>query len=182
MAPTHCHGWLRRPPSSGFQLSSSAPSLRSSLGLAAEACMNLEAQGLRRKMKWQSGKGGSTRCGGVVIKHSPTFCIQGFLGNRSTICTSLNSSKQRGGPLPGLSRNYSPYRPFIATICYCPPNIRRLLRHLLWLSNYYCTSITLVFSPGFVFFKISSCGLGTASALRLGSSLHWGLFSIDCYF
>ena len=127
--------------------------------------MNLEVRRMRRKMKRQSGKGGSTGCGGTVIKHSPTFHIRGFLGNRSMICASLHSSKQRGGPLPRLSRNRSPYRPFIAVSCYCLPNIRRLLFHLLWLSNYYCTAITPVFSPQLDFFDISACGSRTGCLL-----------------
>ena len=35
---------------------------------------------------------------------------------------------------------------FISAICYGSPNIRRLLRQPLRLSNYYCTAITPVFS------------------------------------
>ena len=153
----------------GFLLPSLAPSLRSSLGLAAEARVDVtwEVLGLRRKTKWQSGKGGSACCSGTIIKHEPpTLRIQGFVGNRSMICASPNSPQQCGGPSPGLSRNYSMYRPFIAAICYCSSNIRRLLRHLLCLSNYYyCTAITPVFSPRFVFSKISTCGSGTVSSI-----------------
>ena len=39
----------------------------------AHADVDLEMRGLRRKMKWQKGKGRSAGCGGAVIKHSPTF-------------------------------------------------------------------------------------------------------------
>ena len=65
----------QRPPSSGYQLPSSVSSLISALGLTAEARVNVnrEARGLRRKMKWRSGKGESARCGGEVIKHPPHF-------------------------------------------------------------------------------------------------------------
>ena len=80
MAPTLRRDWLPLlpslgSPSSGSQLSSSAPSLRSGWGLAAEACVdvNLEMRGLRKKMNWQRGKGGSAECGGAVIKHYPHF-------------------------------------------------------------------------------------------------------------
>ena len=98
------------------------------------------------------------------------------MGNRTHDFASPNSTQQQGGPLHGLSRNHGLYRRFISAICYGSPNIRRLLHQPLWLSNYYCTAITSVFSPRFVFSKISSCGSGTVSALRLGSSPHWGFF------
>ena len=130
--------------------------------------------------KWQRWERGVRRHSYKALPH--LFAFEGFWETAPMICAPPNSPQQRGGPLPGLSRNCSPYGPFIAVIYYCSPNIRRLLCHLLWVSNYYCTSITLVFSPGFVFSKISSCGSGTASALRLDSSPHWGLSFVDCYF
>ena len=166
MAPTRCCGWLWRSASLGFQLPSSAPSLRSSLGLAAEARenMNLEVRGRRRKMKWQSGKGGSAGCGGTVIKHSPHFSHLRVFG-KPLHNLRLSAFSETGGPLLGLSRNCSLYHPFIATSCYCSPNIRRHLRHLLRLSNYYYTAVTLVFSLRFVFSKIFTCGSGIASSI-----------------
>ena len=98
-------------------------------------------------MKWQSGKGGSAGCGDAVIKHSPQpFAFEGFWETVPMICVSPKSPQQQGGPLPGLSRNYDLYHRFISAICYGSPNIRRLLRQPLRLSNYYCTTITLVFS------------------------------------
>jgi len=43
--------------------------------------VNREALGLRRKTKWQSGKGGSAECGDAVIKiPSPLFAFKGFWG------------------------------------------------------------------------------------------------------
>ena len=103
-------------------------------------------------MKWQSGKGESVGSGGAVIKHSPhLFAFEGFWETIPTIGASPNSPQQQKGPLPGLLRNYSPYHPFIAASCYYSPNVRRLLRHLLWLSNYYCTAITLCFLHDSIF-------------------------------
>jgi len=96
-------------------------------------------------VKWQRWERGVRRCS--YKDTLSTFCNQGFLENRSMICAPPDSPKWFTGPLPGLLLNYSPYRPFIATICYYSPNFRRLLRHLLRLSNYYCTTITPVFSP-----------------------------------
>ena len=60
-----------------------------------------------------------------------TFRIQGFLGNRAMICAFLNSPKRHGGPLPGLLRNYGPYRLFSNATWYCTPNIHRLLRNTI---------------------------------------------------
>jgi len=60
----------------------------------------------------------------------PTFCIQGFLGNRTIlICALPNSPKRRGGPLSGLPRNCGPYRPFFDATQYCTANIRRPLHN-----------------------------------------------------
>ena len=138
---------------------------------------NLEMRGLRRKMKWQSSKGGNAGCDSAVIKHfSHPFAFEGFWETAPTICASPNSLQQQGGPLPGLLHKGGPYLRFISTICYGSPNIRRLLHQPLRLSNYYYTAISLVFSPRFVFSKISSCDLGIALALRLGSSPQWGFF------
>ena len=152
--------------------------------------MNLEARGLRRKMKWQSGKGGSVGCGGVVIKHSPhLFAFEGFWETAPTIYASPNSPQQHGGPLPGLSRNYSPYCPFITVICYYSPNIRRLLRHLLRLSNYYCTTTTPIFFSMICFLQNFHLWLRdyvsnmtwTLTALRhllSGSGTKWAHFTL----
>ena len=79
--------------------------------------------------KWQRWERGEQRRSYKALP--PPFRIRGFLGNRSTICASLNSPKRRGGPLPGLPRDYNPYRPFFAATCYCTPNIRRLLRNTI---------------------------------------------------
>ena len=137
----------------------------------ASVDVNLEMRGLRRKMKWQSGKGGSAGCGGTVIKHSPhLFAFKGFWETVQAICASPNSPQQQGGPLPGPSRSPSPYCRFISAICCGSPNARRYLRQPLWLSNYYCTAVTSVFSPRSIFSKIFTCGSGTASSIRLGSS------------
>ena len=139
--------------------------------------VDLEMRGLRRKMKWQSGKGGSAGCGGAVIKHSPhPFAFEGFWETAPTIGSSPNSPQQQAGALLGLSRNHGPYRLFISAICYGSPTIHRLLRQPLRLNNYYYIAITSAFSPRFVFSKISSCGSGTASALCHGSSPHLGFF------
>ena len=65
-----------------------------------------------------------------VRRHSykdtlPTFCIQGFLGNRTMlICAFLNSPKRHARPLSGLSCNCGPYRLFVEATWYCMPNIR----------------------------------------------------------
>ena len=61
----------------------------------------------------------------------PTFRIQGFLGNCTTICAFQNSLKRYGGPLSGLPCNYSPYRPFFDATWNCTPNIHRLLRNTI---------------------------------------------------
>ena len=54
--------------------------------------VNLEMRGLRKKMKWQTGKGGSARCGDAVIKHSPhPFAFESFWETAPTIGASLNS-------------------------------------------------------------------------------------------
>ena len=88
----------------------------------------------------------------------PTFRIQGFLGNRTMlICAFPNSPKRRGGSLSGLLRNRSPCRPFIAAIRFYSLNNRRILRHLLRLSNRYCTTVTPIFSPQFDFSDIVAC-------------------------
>ena len=75
---------------------------------------------------------------------SPPLCIQGFLGNRSRDLRRSDFSDVVYGPLLGLLCNLSPCRPFIAAIsCYLPKN-RRLLRHLLRLSNRYSDFFTMV--------------------------------------
>ena len=57
-----------------------------------------------------------------------TFCIQGFLGNRTMLnCALLNSPKRLAGMLFGLPHNYGPYRPFFDATRYCTPNICRPL-------------------------------------------------------
>ena len=130
--------------------------------------------------KWQRWEHGVRRHSYKALPHP--FAFEGFWETAPTIGASLNSPQQQGGPLPRLSRNHGPYRPFISTICYGSPNIRRLLHQPLRLSNYYCTTITLVFSLRFVFSKIFSCGSGTAPALRLSSSPHWRFSSVVCCF
>ena len=60
------------------------------------------------------------------------FRIQGFLGNCTMlICAFPNSPKRRAGPLSGLPRNYSPYRPFFDATRYCTPNICQPLRNAI---------------------------------------------------
>ena len=119
-----------------------------------------------RKTKWQRGNGMSVGCGGVVIKHSPQlFAFQGFWETIPAICASLNSPTRLNGLQPGLSRNHSPCRSFIAAVCCYSPNNHRFLRHLSRLSNSYCTTITLVFSPRLVFSDISIDGSGTGCLL-----------------
>ena len=145
--------------------------------------VNREVRGLRMKLKQQNGKGGSVGCGGVVIKHSlHCFTFVGFWETVPTICASPNSLKWFNGPLPGPSRNRSPYRPFITAIGYYSPNIHRLHCHLLRLSNRYFTTITPVFSPQFDFADTFTCGSGTTPFLRLGSPRPWGLSSVCCCF
>ena len=53
-----------------------------------------------------------------------TFCIHGFLGNRTMlICALSNPPNRRAGPLSRLPRNYGPYRPFFNATWYCTSNI-----------------------------------------------------------
>ena len=130
--------------------------------------------------KWQMWECGVWQHSYKALPH--LFVFEGFWETAPMICTSLNSPQQRGGSLPRLSCNHGPYRPFISAICYYSPNIHRLLHQLLWLSNYYYTTITPIFSPRFVFSKIFTCGSGTVSSIRLGSSPHWGLSYVDYYF
>ena len=57
--------------------------------------------------KWHSWERGVQQCSYKDILL--TFCIQGFLGNRSMpICAFPNSPKRRAGPLFGLPRNCGP--------------------------------------------------------------------------
>ena len=61
--------------------------------------------------KWHSWERGVQQCSYKDILL--TFCIQGFLGNRTMlIYARQNSPKRRARPLSGLPRNYGPYRPF----------------------------------------------------------------------
>ena len=65
--------------------------------------VNQEEQELRRKMKWQRGKGMSARCGSAVIKHSPhLFTFEGFWETVPAICVSLNSPQLKVGRYLGL--------------------------------------------------------------------------------
>ena len=75
-------------------------------------------------MKWRSGKGGSVGGGGAIIKHFPHLSeFKGFWETVPTICVAPNSPTRLNGPQPGLSRNHSPRRSFIAAIyCYSPNN------------------------------------------------------------
>ena len=94
----------------------------------------------------------TARCGGIVIKHFPhPLAFEGFWEIVPTICAPLNSPTRINGPQYGLSRNCSPCSSFIAAVGYSSPNNRHLLRHLLRLSNGYCTTITLIFLHGGVF-------------------------------
>ena len=95
--------------------------------------------------KWQRWEHGVRRHS--YIELPPPFVFEGFWETAPIIGASLNSSQQQGGLLPEFSRNRGPYRPFISAICYGSPNIRRLLRQPLRLSNYYCTTVTPVCSP-----------------------------------
>ena len=134
-------------------------------------------RGLRRKMKWQSGKGGSAGCGGTVIKHSPhLFAFKGFWETVQAICASPNSPQQQGGPLPGPSRNRGPYRRFISAIFYGSPNICRLLHQPLRLSNYYYTAITPVFSPRFYFLQDFPLWLGDCISITSRFLTAFGIF------
>ena len=59
---------------------------------------NLETRGLRRKTKWQSGKGGNAGCGGAVIKHFPhPFAFEGFWETVPAIYATLNSPQLKVG-------------------------------------------------------------------------------------
>ena len=118
---------------------------------------------MRRKMKWKRWEQGMRRH--CYIGLSPPFCIQGIFGNRSSDLRRSDFSDVIYGPLPRLLRNRSPCRPFIAAIsCYSPKN-HRLLRHLLRLSNRYCTAVTPIFSPRFDCSGISACSSGTSCLL-----------------
>ena len=96
---------------------------------------------------------------------SPHLCIQGFLGNRSHDLCRSDFSNAVYGPFLGLLCNLSPCRPFIAAVSCYSPNNHRFLRHLLRLSNHYCTAITPIFSPWFDCSSISACSSGTGCLL-----------------
>ena len=113
--------------------------------------------------KWQRWERGMRRCSYKAL--SPPFRIRGFLGNRSRDLRLSKFSDAAYGPLPGLLRNRGPCRLFITTVGYHSPNNRQLLRHLLRLSNSYCTTITQVFSPRLGFLDISVNGSGTGCLL-----------------
>ena len=93
------------------------------------------------------------------------------MGNRSRDLRHPNFSDAVYGPLLGLLCNLSPCRPFIAAISCYSPNNHRLLRHLLRLSNHYCTTVTPIFSPQFDCSGISACSLG------IGCLLGWSFIT-----
>ena len=71
--------------------------------MEASVDVNLEMRRLRRKMKWQSGKGGSVGCGGAVIKHFPhPFAFEGFWETVPVICVSPNYPQLKVGRYLGL--------------------------------------------------------------------------------
>ena len=145
--------------------------------MKANVDANLETRGLRRKTKWQSGKGGNAGCDGAVIKHFPhPFAFEGFWETVPVIYASPNSPQQQGGPIPGLSHNCVPYRRFISAICYGPPNFRRLLRQSLWLSNDYCTTITLVFFSVICFLQYFLLWLGDNVSITSRFLTAFGIF------
>ena len=143
---------------------------------------NLETRGLRRKTEWQSGKGGNTGCGGAVIKHFPhPLAFEGFWETVPAIFAPLISSMRINGPQLGLSHNCSPCSSFITADGYCSLNNRRLLRHLLRLSNSYYTTITLVFSPrlGFSDFSVNGSRTGCLLGWSFTILLLWTLAPHD---
>ena len=72
---------------------------------------------MRRKMKWKRWERGMRRH--IYKALSPPFRIQGFLGNCSRDLRRSEFFDMAYGPLPGLLRNRSPRRPFIAAVsCY----------------------------------------------------------------
>ena len=73
----------------------------------------------------------------------PPFRIRGFLGNHSH---DLRLSEFSATARWAITWAFAQPQP-ISPICYGSLNIHRLLHQPLWLSNYYCTTITLVFSP-----------------------------------
>ena len=65
--------------------------------------VNLEMRGLRKKMKWQSGKGGSAGFDGAVLKHSShLFAFKGFWETALAICASSDSPQLKVGRYLGL--------------------------------------------------------------------------------
>ena len=82
-------------------------------------------------MKWQSGKDGSVGCGGVVIKHSPTLRIRGFLGNRSH---DLRLSEFFATARWAVTWAFA--QPWPVSLIY--------LRNLLWLTEYSLASLLTV--------------------------------------
>ena len=139
--------------------------------------MNLEMRGLRRKMKWQSGKGGSVGYGGIVIKHSPTFSHSRVFGKpfpQFALLRILHNNMV--GRYLGLRANNDPYRRFISAICYGSPNSRRHLRQPLRLSNYYYTAITPVFSPRFCFLQVFLLWLGDCDSITSRFLTAFGIF------
>ena len=87
-------------------------------------------------MKWQSGKGQNAGCGDAVIKHFPhPIAFEGFWETIPTIYAAAISPMWQMGHYLGFRANYSPRRSFIAAFSCSSPKYRRLLRHLLRLSN-----------------------------------------------
>ena len=134
---------------------------------------NVRAEDEDGMAKWQRYERGMRRRSYKAL--SPPFRIREFLGNRSRGLRLSEFSNAAYGPLLRLSRNRSPCCSFIATVSCYSPNNRRLLRHLLRLTNRYCTAIPLVFSPRLGFSDISVNGSGT------GCLLGWFFLLFSCF-
>ena len=162
MAPTLHHMGFQRSPSGGLVFFGFAAPFFGAisqiwLGFGGESRCRCESGNAMAKEEEEMTKGQRYERGvrqrGYIALPLP-FRILGFLGNRSRDLRFSEFSATEGGPLPGLSHSPNPYHRFISAICYGSPNIHRLLRQPLWLSNYYCTTITPVSSPRFCFLQV----------------------------
>ena len=80
---------------------------------------NARAEEEDEMAKWKRWKQGVRRRSYKALPYP--FAFKGFWETAPVICAPPDSPKWFIEPLPGLSRNYNPYRPFIAAIFYYSP-------------------------------------------------------------
>ena len=108
--------------------------------------MNLEVRELRRKMKWQSGKGGSAGCGDVVIKHSPHLSHSRVFGKLLPRFTPLRILRN------SMVGRYLGFRATAARIAHLSPQFVTAHRIFADFSAIYYGSVIITVQPLLQFF------------------------------